>query len=89
MTNNQKLEAALRYASWGWHVLPLQPNSKIPATAHGVHDATVDPEQIRKWWSRDPEMNIGVAAGRVSDLLVFDVDPRNGGEQGWEEWTGA
>lgn len=89
MTNNQKLEAALRYASWGWHVLPLQPNSKIPATAHGVHDATVDPEQIRKWWTRDPEMNIGVAAGRVSNLVVFDVDPRNGGDQGWEEWTSA
>lgn len=89
MKLNTMLEAALRYASWGWHVLPLRPNSKIPATAHGVHDATTDPEQIRKWWTRDPEMNIGVAAGKVSDLSVFDVDPRNGGEAGWEGWLEA
>lgn len=89
MNQNAMLEAALRYASWGWPVLPLQPNSKIPATAHGVHDATTDPEQIHKWWGRDPSMNIGVAAGKGSNLLVFDVDPRNGGEGGWEEWVGA
>jgi hypothetical protein len=88
-TQNLMLEAALRYASWGWPVLPLQPNSKIPATAHGVHDATTDPEQIAKWWGRDPSMNIGVAAGKASGLLVFDVDPRNGGEAGWEDWVAA
>ena len=88
-TQNLMLEAALRYASWGWPVLPLQPNSKIPATAHGVHDATTDPEQITKWWGRDPSMNIGVAAGKASGLLVFDVDPRNGGEAGWDAWVAA
>jgi hypothetical protein len=89
MNQNAMLEAALRYASWGWPVLPLQPNSKTPATAHGVHDATTDPEQIHKWWGRQPDCNIGVAAGKGSNLSVFDVDPRNGGEEGWEGWVGA
>ena len=28
-----KLEAALTYASWGWHVLPVMVNEKVPATA--------------------------------------------------------
>lgn len=83
-----KLEAALAYAGWGWPVLPLKPNLKTPATDHGVHDATTDPEQIRKWWTQDPERNIGVAAGRVSKLTVFDVDPRNGGDGSWDEWIG-
>ena len=35
-----RLKAALAYASWGWPVLPIVPNGKLPATAHGVHDAT-------------------------------------------------
>lgn len=82
-----KAEAALLYASWGWKVLPVVPNGKIPATAHGVRDATRDPEQIARWWTQNPDFNIGVAAGAASGILVFDVDPRNGGETSWEDWV--
>ena len=84
MTTITKLDAALTYASWGWRVLPVVANDKRPATAHGVHDATSDPEQIRKWWSANPEFNIGIAAGEVSGIVVFDIDPRNGGDLSWE-----
>lgn len=81
-----KLEAALIYASWGWHVLPVMVNEKVPATAHGVHDATVDLEQIKAWWSQNPDYNIGIAAGQISNIAVFDIDPRNGGDLSWEVW---
>lgn len=84
MTTISKLDAALTYASWGWRVLPVIANDKRPATAHGVHDATSDPDQIRKWWSANPEFNIGIAAGEVSGIVVFDIDPRNGGDDSWE-----
>lgn len=80
------LKTALRYAAMGWPVLPLVPNRKVPATAHGVHDATTDPERIRKWWTENPTYNVGIAAGKESGLVVFDVDPRNGGLDGWDEW---
>ena len=81
-----KSEAALLYASWGWHVLPVVPDGKIPATQHGVKDATTDPEQIARWWSQNPEFNIGIAAGERSGIVVFDVDPRNGGDSSWSGW---
>lgn len=87
MTNRSKLEAALTYASWGWKVLPVVPNGKVPATAHGVHDATDDPDQIRAWFTSNPDLNIGVAAGQASGLVVYDIDPRNGGQDSWDEWT--
>lgn len=80
------LDAALAYASWGWHVLPVVPGGKVPATAHGIKDATTDEATIRSWWVRTENLNVGVACGRVSDLIVFDIDPRNGGEDGWESW---
>lgn len=79
-----KLTAALTYASWGWSVLPVVKNGKIPATAHGVHDATTDPEKIRSWWTNNPELNIGVAAGEKSGIIVYDIDPRNGGDDSWQ-----
>jgi len=84
------LEAALRYASvFGWAVLPIQPNSKLPASAHGVKDASTDPAQIRAWFENRPDLNIAVAAGKASGasgLTVFDVDPRNGGDASWAAW---
>lgn len=34
------------------------------------------------WWRRWPDANIGVATGGEAGLVVVDVDPRNGGEDG-------
>jgi hypothetical protein len=87
MTTTTKLDAALAYASWGWHVLPLVPNDKRPASAHGVHDATTDTNQIRAWWAQNPNYNIGIAAGEKSGIVVFDIDPRNGGDESWDDFT--
>ena len=87
MTTTSKLDAALQYASWGWHVLPLIPNDKRPASAHGVHDATINPEQIKAWWAQNPSFNIGIAAGEKSGIVVFDIDPRNGGSDSWDDFT--
>ena len=82
-----KAEAALTYASWGWHVIPVVPNGKVPATQHGVKDATTDKEQIARWWAQNPDFNIGIAAGERSGIIVFDIDPRNGGDNSWSVWT--
>lgn len=84
MTN--KADAALLYASWGWRVLPVVPNGKAPATAHGVRDATTDVTQITRWWNDNPEYNVGIAAGEASGIIVYDIDPRNGGEESWRQW---
>jgi len=82
-----KAQAALTYASWGWHVIPVVPNGKVPATQHGVKDATTNAEQITRWWTQNPDFNIGIAAGEKSGIIVFDIDPRNGGEDSWSVWT--
>ena len=81
------LEAALAYASWGWPVLPILPNSKLPACAHGVHDATTDRGQITSWFADRDDLNIAIAAGSRSGLVVLDIDPRNGGDDSWSAWT--
>jgi hypothetical protein len=52
---------------------------KHPLTAHGVKDATTAEATIQGWWREYPKANIGIATGKVSDLIVLDVDPRHGG----------
>jgi len=71
---NQLLEAALSYANIGWHIFPLVPKQKVPLTEHGVKDATVDTIQIREWWSKWPNANIGLACGEKSGVYIIDVD---------------
>lgn len=73
------LEAALKYAARGWAVFPLRKNSKEPATLNGFYAATTDPEQIKCMFKEDREFNLGIRTGKESDLIVIDVDPKNGG----------
>ncbi len=72
------LEHALVYVGRGWPVSPCRARAKTPATAHGVKDATTDPEIIRRWWTDMPTGNIGIACGGVSGLLALDIDPPAG-----------
>jgi hypothetical protein len=69
---NAREQAALAYAASGLYVLPLWPRSKVPATDHGVDDATTDQEIIREWWRENPLYNVGIATGH--NLLILDAD---------------
>lgn len=71
MTPDELLLAALRYAEMGYRVFPCIPGTKHPITQHGFHDASTDPAQIERWWSRHPRANVGVAA---KGMLVIDID---------------
>jgi hypothetical protein len=46
--------------------------AKHPLVRHGIHDATTQPGQLERWWSRWPHANLGLATGIVFDAL--DVD---------------
>ncbi|MBI2894486.1 MAG: bifunctional DNA primase/polymerase [Deltaproteobacteria bacterium] len=67
-------QAALVAAGRGWPVFPCVPGGKAPATTHGFKDASLDPDQIVRWWSSRPTCNLGIATGPAS-LVVVDVDP--------------
>ncbi|MST64181.1 bifunctional DNA primase/polymerase [Schaalia hyovaginalis] len=76
-------EAVRGYARAGWKVLPCQwqgPRAKAPLVEGGYRGASCDPEMIARWWERWPRALVGVVP--PSGVIVFDVDPRNGGAVG-------
>ncbi len=89
------LEHALEYASQDIPVFPIhtpiknggcscsKPNcddqGKHPRTRNGLKDANTDEVQIRKWWGKWPDANIGLCTGLKSDFIVLDID--DGGEE--------
>jgi hypothetical protein len=72
---NPVLRQALAYARRGWPVFPCQPGQKIPATAHGLRDASTDEQQITRWFTRHPDRNLAIATGAPGPD-VLDVDQR-------------
>lgn len=85
-TTRTPLDCVLAYASRGWQVFPLAPRDKVPMKdTHGFKDATANAVTIRKWWTRWPDANIGIRTGEVSNLVVIDIDPRNGGHLTWAD----
>jgi hypothetical protein len=67
------LHRALAFAEAGWPVFPCQSGQKTPATAHGYLDATADPQQITRWFTRCPGANLAIATGAPGPD-VLDVD---------------
>ena len=41
--------------------------------------------QVRSWWHRWPDASVIVLTGRLSGLLVLDIDPRSGGDDSLAE----
>lgn len=76
--SSELLIRAIGYAELGWHIFPLVPNKKTPATKNGFKDATLDLEQIKKWWTEIPSANIGIATGSRTGIAVVDIDVKNG-----------
>ncbi len=72
---------AITYAALGYKVLALgakvkQPHRKL--APRGMHSATDDITVIEQWFDIDPNINIGIYC-KASNLVIFDVDLRNGG----------
>jgi P4 family phage/plasmid primase-like protien len=83
---NDLLNAALAYASRGWHVLATAPGSKDPRKGtHGVWDATTDPDILRGWWAAQPDANIGLHP-EPSGLVAVDLDCKDG-RNGLASWA--
>src|ERR1035437_10105748 len=78
MTSN--LEQALKYVSRGWSVFPVKPKDKVPAIASWAVYAERLPTatEVIGWWSENPNYNIAIVCGKVSNLIVIDLDKGKG-----------
>ena len=69
------LEAALRYARFGFHVFPCCAGGKKPIEGSGgLKDATRDETRIRRFWAAHPDANVAIRTGEPSALVVIDID---------------
>lgn len=88
LDNNIMLEHALKLASFGLAVFPVEERGKKPVFKSWQEHCTTDPEAVKTIWSRNPQYNIGIATGSKSGgLLVVDVDNHDAdGASSLNEW---
>ena len=90
---NEHLQSALAYANAGLAVFPCRlrdegtQKSKSPYTVHGFKNASTNENMIKCWWSEHPDATIGIPTGQISNLVVIDIDPRNGGDHSLQGLT--
>ncbi len=76
-------EAALFYLKRGWSVIPIAPTSKKPPKGFEwttYQERLPTYQEVQAWWRRWPHYGVGIITGKVSNLVVLDVDPRHGGD---------
>lgn len=72
------MEAAFAYLKRGWSVIPVRARDKRPIVRWKVYEHRLPTTaEIRDWWSRYPHANVGIITGRVSGLVVVDIDAKD------------
>lgn len=74
-------QPALEYLRRGWSVIPIRPHDKRPAIRWLEYQHRLASEdEIKKWYQRWPDGNVGIVTGVISGLVVLDIDPKHGGD---------
>jgi len=94
------LGTAMEYAERGWKVFPLhtaknsvcscgndqcKSAAKHPRIKEWQHCCTDKEGDIKDWWGKWHDANIGLATGHMSGFFVLDIDPRHGGKESLQD----
>ena len=71
MTN---LEAALKYSEHGLSIIPVGKNKRPLLKWEAFQKSRADETQIKAWFSKWPNANIGIVTGEISGITVADAD---------------
>ena len=73
--------AAAAYIERGFSVIPIKPGSKEPLVRWTeFQDRKATPEEVACWFQQWPGAGIGIVTGKISGIVVVDVDQKPGVE---------
>ena len=72
---NPMEEAALSYLERGWSPIPARQGEKVPRFAWKEYqEQRATPEEVHQWYTAQPNGNLSIVTGEISNLTVIDVD---------------
>jgi hypothetical protein len=79
-------QAARAYCALGWSVVPAAATGKRALVRwRQWQTQAADLELVDRWWRRWPAANVAVITGRLSGVVVVDLDVRHGADRALAE----
>lgn len=78
MTSDYVLDEALKLSKLGWSIIPVGKNKNPLVKWAEFQKRRASEEEIKAWFKQWPDANIGVVTGKISNLLVLDIDAKHG-----------
>lgn len=76
------VDLALEYLRRGWSIIPVGGDKRPLLRRWATYQSRLPTEsEVREWYTRWPNGGVAVVTGKVSGLVVLDVDPRHGGNE--------
>lgn len=75
------IERALSLLWKGWSVIPIGKNKKPLGEWKKYQTERATKEEVVAWFTKYPQANLAVVTGKISDIVVVDIDPRHGGSR--------
>jgi len=87
MSNKTILDEAFRITEAGFKIFPVRSKfSKKPYICGFTQGAaSSDRSKVEEWWGRWPDANIGMLCSEDNGICVVDIDPKNGGNEWYDE----
>ncbi|MCA9423378.1 MAG: bifunctional DNA primase/polymerase, partial [Nitrospira sp.] len=68
------MNAVEAYRERGWSILPIRPRDKKPLCSWKEYQTRHPTQEELQFWFHDTENNIGIVAGKISNLTIVDCD---------------
>jgi hypothetical protein len=68
------MNEALKYAKMGLSIIPCGPDKRPLEKWLAYQEKRATEEEIRAWWNKYPNANIGIVTGLISGITVLDCD---------------
>jgi len=76
---NEMLNKALEYrVKYNLSVIPCRRDKKPLIKWEEFQKRKAEPSEIEDWFAKDPDANIGIVTGDISNLSVIDIDTEEG-----------
>ncbi len=68
------LEYALKYQAKGYSVIPVSQEKRSLIKWEYYQKNKATEKEIKSWWRKNPNANVGIVTGEISNLFVVDTD---------------
>jgi hypothetical protein len=79
MNKGSTLDHALQYRNeFNFSVIPVSHDKRPLIKWEKYQSEKATPEEIKEWYTKWPDANVGIVTGEISNLAVIDVDTKEG-----------